>query len=138
MTAGRTNHTAFAGSPKTPMVRIDPFREEKLMAYRLFINSGSKYLWSEVRNRTPFILIARQQLAILHMLQEKAKREKCDGNQPREHVFEKHDNCELVHCMICDGGLQYCIVCRDGEGDLQYPCPGPKAEYFRSAQNEPI
>lgn len=40
------------------------------------------------------------------------------------HVLEKHDNCEVAHCPICDGGLAVCTVCKSFEGGLATECPG--------------
>ena len=39
------------------------------------------------------------------------------------HVYEKHENCELNHCPICDGGLSVCTVCGGWEGSLTSDCP---------------
>ena len=44
--------------------------------------------------------------------------------QPRKHVYLKHEHCELAHCMFCDGGLLYCTVCRQGEAELTDECSG--------------
>lgn len=32
-------------------------------------------------------------------------------------------------CMICDGGLSFCVVCRGGESDLPTMCPGRKMNH---------
>lgn len=43
------------------------------------------------------------------------------------HQFEKHDNtfCSRYRqCLICDGGLSVCTVCRCAEGSLPTECPG--------------
>lgn len=42
----------------------------------------------------------------------------------RKHVYLKHVKCELSHCQFCDGGLLYCTVCHQGEGDLTVECLG--------------
>jgi len=42
----------------------------------------------------------------------------------REHVYEKHENCMIPHCMICEGGLCHCVVCGGFEGSLLPECPG--------------
>ncbi len=41
-----------------------------------------------------------------------------------EHNFTKHENCHLTSCMICDGGLGLCTVCKCLEGQLATECPG--------------
>lgn len=41
-----------------------------------------------------------------------------------EHNFTKHENCHLTSCMICDGGLGLCTVCKCFEGQLATECPG--------------
>lgn len=43
----------------------------------------------------------------------------------RKHVYLKHKGCELQYCSICDGGLLYCTVCNQAEGELEPECPGP-------------
>ncbi len=40
------------------------------------------------------------------------------------HNFEKHENCHLMSCPICDGGLGLCKVCGCFEGQLATECPG--------------
>lgn len=40
------------------------------------------------------------------------------------HVFEKHENCDIINCMICEGGLAWCTACLRGEGELAESCPG--------------
>ena len=32
-----------------------------------------------------------------------------------EHVLEKHENCEVQNCVICDGGLGFCTICHVGD-----------------------
>lgn len=42
-----------------------------------------------------------------------------------EHVWFKCEQpCEKQHCVYCDGGLSYCVVCRKGEVELEPTCPG--------------
>jgi len=41
-----------------------------------------------------------------------------------EHKFEKHINCDIPHCNICEGGLAVCTVCNCAEGSLATECPG--------------
>jgi len=45
-----------------------------------------------------------------------------------EHIFEDHkDGCPSEgHCMVCDGGLGVCTVCKCFEGSLATECPGIK------------
>ena len=31
-------------------------------------------------------------------------------------------------CQWCDGGLAFCVVCKEGEAGLANVCPGPKLE----------
>ena len=56
--------------------------------------------------------------------------------QPRRHVFYTSKNCPFTSlggdthdhwmtCPICAGGLNYCSVCKQAEGELQEICPGP-------------
>ena len=40
------------------------------------------------------------------------------------HTYEKHQNCRVEHCPICDGGLSVCTVCKCIEGSLAKECPG--------------
>jgi hypothetical protein len=42
------------------------------------------------------------------------------------HKYLKHENCELPHCNICDGGLAVCVVCGGAEGKLTTDCCGYK------------
>lgn len=42
----------------------------------------------------------------------------------KHHVYEKHTNCKLDYCSICDGGLSVCTVCGCLEGSLATECPG--------------
>ena len=32
-------------------------------------------------------------------------------------------------CQFCDGGLDYCVVCTAGEGELPKKCPGRPMTY---------
>jgi hypothetical protein len=41
-----------------------------------------------------------------------------------QHLFEKHINCEMPNCPICDGGLTRCTICGGAEGSLPTECPG--------------
>lgn len=41
-----------------------------------------------------------------------------------DHAFEQHKGCQKTACMICDGGLAYCTVCRTGECEIPTDCPG--------------
>lgn len=43
-----------------------------------------------------------------------------------EHIYEKHDACEVQNCPICDGGLLHCTVCGGFEGSLTTDCCGRK------------
>lgn len=43
------------------------------------------------------------------------------------HVAVKHENCQINHCRICDGGLTVCARCGLGEGSLTTHCPGVDA-----------
>jgi len=42
------------------------------------------------------------------------------------HTFVKHENCERPSCVICDGGLQSCEVCKGAESSLPTDCPGAR------------
>lgn len=50
----------------------------------------------------------------------------CFKDAKTGHVFEKHNRCtaEPGTCIICDGGLSFCLVCREGESGLAPTCPG--------------
>ena len=41
-----------------------------------------------------------------------------------EHQWEKHQNCTIDYCNICEGGLSVCTVCGLFEGCLTTECPG--------------
>jgi hypothetical protein len=44
-----------------------------------------------------------------------------------EHLWYKCPQpCTKQHCVYCDGGLAYCIICKKGEADLEPECPGPQ------------
>jgi hypothetical protein len=43
-----------------------------------------------------------------------------------DHIYDKHENCTITNCMICDGGLALCIVCGGLEGGLPTECPGER------------
>ena len=44
-----------------------------------------------------------------------------------EHKYFKCNPCDKEgHCMFCDGGLQLCTVCGQGEGELTATCPGQR------------
>jgi hypothetical protein len=36
--------------------------------------------------------------------------------------------CEKINCIYCDGGLAFCVVCKQGEAELEPTCPGPPPE----------
>lgn len=36
----------------------------------------------------------------------------------------KIHRCEKEGCYICNAGLDYCEVCKEGEGGLKTECPG--------------
>jgi hypothetical protein len=38
----------------------------------------------------------------------------------------KYHNCNDPTCNVCNGGLQWCEVCGEGEATLADECPGPK------------
>ena len=33
-------------------------------------------------------------------------------------------NCNKEHCIYCDGGLAYCVICKCAEGELTSECCG--------------
>lgn len=42
-----------------------------------------------------------------------------------EHIWFKCEQpCEKQHCVYCDGGLAYCVICKKGEAELEPRCPG--------------
>jgi hypothetical protein len=41
-----------------------------------------------------------------------------------KHKYKEHEDCKLVHCPICDGGLSICEVCNGAEITLTYDCCG--------------
>ncbi len=43
-----------------------------------------------------------------------------------KHVYEQHTDCRTISCLICDGGLAYCVVCRAAECELTTDCAGVK------------
>ena len=43
-----------------------------------------------------------------------------------KHKYLKHENCRVVNCNICDGGLALCTKCGCGEGELATDCPEHK------------
>jgi hypothetical protein len=43
-----------------------------------------------------------------------------------KHKFIKHQNCEIINCYICDGGLADCEICNCAEASLPTDCPGRK------------
>lgn len=51
-----------------------------------------------------------------------------------EHILEEHENCEIVHCNICEGGLAFCTVCNSGEGALPSECPGEPMTFEQSEE----
>jgi hypothetical protein len=43
----------------------------------------------------------------------------------RDHVWFKCEQpCETPYCVYCEGGLAYCVVCKQGEAELEPRCPG--------------
>lgn len=49
------------------------------------------------------------------------------------HKFRQPEDCDVHHfewsdCYICDGHLQWCVLCKEGEGDLEPICPRAFAE----------
>ena len=44
----------------------------------------------------------------------------------RVHRYFKCDGirCRDTHCVYCEGGLAFCVVCKQGEGELEQYCPG--------------
>ena len=44
----------------------------------------------------------------------------------REHIWEKHENCILPYCSICEDGIAVCSVCSGLEGALTSECPGER------------
>lgn len=46
----------------------------------------------------------------------------------KHQYFECKQPCEKQSCHYCDGGLLFCTVCRQAEGDLAPECPGPPKE----------
>jgi hypothetical protein len=44
------------------------------------------------------------------------------------HQFEKHENCQIQNCPVCDGGLSVCAVCGGAEGSLTTDCIGRKLD----------
>lgn len=51
-----------------------------------------------------------------------------------EHIYEVHENCQELHCHICDGGLAVCTVCGGAEGSLATECPGVRQTAQQSDQ----
>jgi hypothetical protein len=46
----------------------------------------------------------------------------------RDHVWFKCEQpCETPYCVYCEGGLAYCVVCKQGEAELEPRCPGAPA-----------
>ena len=46
-----------------------------------------------------------------------------------KHKYEKHTNCEINNCLVCDGGLAICTICTLSEGWLTTDCPGHEVDY---------
>lgn len=45
--------------------------------------------------------------------------------QNRQHeYFECEQPCEKQHCVYCEGGLAYCVKCKQGEAELEDFCRG--------------
>ena len=43
-----------------------------------------------------------------------------------EHIFYTcPPGCEKPYCAYCQGGLAFCITCKQGESELTPECPGP-------------
>ena len=64
-------------------------------------------------------------------VQAPTMQEALGGPTPPPHTGVRHvfhgsvgDPCDDERCNICQGGLQYCIVCNEGEGGLAKICPG--------------
>lgn len=64
---------------------------------------------------------ARDSLAFL-----KSKDEEKVELEPSGHVWEKHKDCDLRHCPICEGGLRSCTTCCGAEASLPASCPRRK------------
>lgn len=43
-----------------------------------------------------------------------------------KHQLVAHQDCTILHCPICDGGLAVCEICEGMEGSLTTECPGVK------------
>lgn len=46
------------------------------------------------------------------------------------HEFLTHDQCTVVNCPICEGGLGICVVCNAAEDELTKHCPGKYIEPY--------
>ena len=44
----------------------------------------------------------------------------------KNHIYEKHDECNNPNCPICKGGLVNCVVCGGAKGSLTTECPGER------------
>lgn len=38
-------------------------------------------------------------------------------------------NCDKPHCQYCQGGLAYCVICKEGEAGLAEICPGVNLKF---------
>jgi hypothetical protein len=39
--------------------------------------------------------------------------------------FKCEQPCEKQHCVYCEGGLAFCVVCKKGEAELEPDLPWP-------------
>ena len=58
-----------------------------------------------------------------------------DSDPPKglAHIYEKHPRCEIIDCIICEGGLLVCITCGQGENELEEVCPGSTSKIVTAA-----
>jgi hypothetical protein len=55
----------------------------------------------------------------------------------KHQYYECPRPCEEPHCVYCDGGLSFCIVCKCAEGSLASECPGSAVSESAPAKTEP-
>ena len=49
------------------------------------------------------------------------------------HKYEKHTDCQIDDCIICDWGLLICTTCNQGENELEVVCSGSISKIVTAA-----
>jgi hypothetical protein len=93
---------------------------------RLFYHPGSDSLWVEQYHYIDWSHLPGEEVDDVSGNAEMVSRYNREVPGYPVHLFHGHENCNCNHdrCTICDGGLAFCVVCRQGECEVTTDCPG--------------